>query len=110
MGIMLHDAMVIVAYERVEIERARKMARKFCIPGTVTECSPRISNGLRSFAVLPDGSKEGWETSTEADDGREKLCAWLAEQNRKGPIYEWVEVRFGPDIENAEATQGGFVR
>lgn len=60
------------------------------------------SNGERSFLVGPDGGNEGWRTSDEGDERRDRFVAWLRTRGEE-PGYErmflggWCEVAFGDD-------------
>lgn len=46
-------------------------------------------NGLRSFLIVPDGSKEGWEESREGDNRRELWKIWARETYGKRVDYAW---------------------
>jgi len=52
-----------------------------------------------SFAVFPDGSKEGWPESNEGDTKREMFRAYLNRQRwRDGSSpLDWAEVQYGDD-------------
>jgi hypothetical protein len=65
-----------------------------------------VINGYWSFAVFPDGSKEGWEASTEGDTGRAAFIAWLDAQRYSdgSSPFNWVEVQYGDDEEITEVT------
>lgn len=54
-------------------------------------------NGKHSFAVMPDGSKEGWDESDAGDALRERIITRLGEDNYEDDSspWEWVEVGFG---------------
>jgi hypothetical protein len=51
-----------------------------------------ITNGDASFAFLPDGSKEGWDTSDEGDAHRAAFIALCRKY-----LVDFVCVRFGGD-------------
>lgn len=56
-------------------------------------------NGVRSFFVAPDGSKEGWDTSDIGDARRAEFVRWLEAQRYEdcsSPL-NWVEVQYGDD-------------
>lgn len=56
-------------------------------------------NGWWTFAVFPDGSKEGWPDSGHGDKARSQFMEWL-ESQRHGDgssPYDWVEVQYGDD-------------
>ena len=54
--------------------------------------TPVMANGGRSFAFMPDGSKEGWDTSDVGDSIRDALIALATERG-----MDFIEVRFGGD-------------
>ena len=58
----------------------------------VSDLTPAAVNGYQSFAVFPDGSKEGWWTSAEGDRCRAELIAYL-----KSEGVDFAHVRFGGD-------------
>jgi hypothetical protein len=56
------------------------------------------ANGDYVVAFLPDGSKEGWETSDEGDCIRAELAAMFNFRYEDGSTpFNVVEVRFGGD-------------
>lgn len=57
------------------------------------------TNGVKSFLVAWDGSKEGWETSNDADAGRARFVTWLRLQEYEdhSSPYDWVELQYGGD-------------
>ena len=61
-------------------------------------------NNYRSFAIVPDGSKEGWPESDEGDEGRDRFIEWLDTQRYDdgSPRQRWVEVQFGDDDEETK--------
>jgi hypothetical protein len=64
-----------------------------------------MTNDERSFYIAWDGSKEGWETSDEADSARGEFVEWLRAQryhDGSSPLG-WVEVQFGGDDREAVA-------
>jgi len=54
-------------------------------------------NRNQSFALLPDGSKEGWSESDAGDALRDRVVARLEEDNYEdgSSPWDWVEVGFG---------------
>lgn len=50
-------------------------------------------NMTKCYVFLPDGSKEGWATSYEGDEWREKFCALF-----NGSPDDVVAIRFGGDF------------
>lgn len=51
-------------------------------------------NGVMSFFIAPDGSKEGWGTSTEGDQARQQFISWVRAHTE---WVDWVLVEFGQD-------------
>lgn len=56
-----------------------------------------VNDGDSYFLFAPDGSKEGWDTSDEADDWREKFIDLFKVHDDGSPLYDVVAVRFGGD-------------
>lgn len=109
MGIVIHHAFVVTASYRQEADEgngghwadvAHAEATRL-LGDLVTPVIDGGLNNVRSFAVLPDGSKEGWAESDEVEAGRARLGDWL-----RGQAYEdgssplsWVLVEWGPDTD-----------
>jgi len=64
------DAEAIAAIDKLRDEMSGEEEVPNCIVGPVYGI-----NGYTSFAFLPDGSKEGWESSDLADTYRERFVA-----------------------------------
>jgi hypothetical protein len=61
----------------------------------ITKIHSGLANSQYSFAVLPDGSKEGWSTSDAVDNAINKLLTWI---NENKDIYcEYVYIAFSGD-------------
>lgn len=95
MGYYAHHAIVVTGGKE-EIEQAHDLAVLICELGgpTVTPPLSARANGFASFAILPDGSKEGWECSARGDECRQRFITGLRES---GIRVDFVEVRFGGD-------------
>jgi hypothetical protein len=66
----------------------------------VSELSPKMTNGYRSFAIFPDGSKEGWDTSDELESKRDAFIRWLYQNCTDSTGCLWVDYvyfQFGDD-------------
>lgn len=77
----------------------------------LTPLAPYIVNGGASFAVLPDGSKEGWGDSDNGDSARDRIAEWLDAQayDDGSNVYDWVELSFpGDDSRDAVVTRHGL--
>lgn len=97
MGYMKHHAIVVTTWG--DITAAHKRAQFLCGEYVTPVMGPFV-NGYTSFAVVPDGSKEGWEESERGDLGRDSLIEWLRDHdgnNDGDTYYRWVEVQFGDD-------------
>lgn len=98
MGYIRHDlACIVVSEEKVpEIESWREClsadAARFVVGPVVGV------NGYVSYAVLPDGSKEGWGTSNDLDGVRDMLLGF-AKSGRWSD--DGIQVRFGGDDPDA---------
>lgn len=58
-------------------------------------------NDVRSFAILPDGSKPGWDVSNDLDALRLQFLDWMRAQcyrDLSSPLT-WVEVGYGGDYD-----------
>ncbi len=84
-----HHAIIVTSMFDDEIEAAHHKAKAVCL--IVTDIHSGVSNGWRSFAVLPDGSKENWGPSDEFDRRRQHFLTWLEEQ----ACVHYAEVSFG---------------
>lgn len=95
MGYMRHHAIVVTTWSADRIQAAHAEAQRLgCI---VTGLSPLAINGYQSFLIAPDGSKEGWDTSTKGDAQRDQFIEWIdrhAYEDGSNP-YDWAEVQFG---------------
>lgn len=57
-----------------------------------------ITNDYWTFAFLPDGSKEGWDTSDRGDEYREQFEDLFSFRYEDGSSpFDVVHVRFGDD-------------
>lgn len=107
MGYMRHHAIVVtgIEYDQPETVQDIRVARAQCeniVKGScvrVSEVTPKVMNGYRSFLVAPDGSKEGWSDSKEGDDVRCKIISFLnsTRYSDGSSSLGWVEVQFDDD-------------
>ena len=107
MGYMRHHGILVTSWNDEFIEQVHAKALEiFDLPNNQTESyelvsavTPAVMNGYRSFAVFPDGSKEGWETSDEYEIRREQFIAYLKTrvyEDGSGPL-SWVLIQYGDD-------------
>ena len=92
MGYIMDHTIVVVGGEKA-LRRARHAAIDAgCI--VVSKVTGPGSNSTYSLLIGTDGSKEGWETSNEGDEARDKFVKWL---KRNNTIDTWYEVEFPED-------------
>lgn len=106
-----HHAILITTRHRKFIEELRLKAKEFFLKGMqaktghslVGEITPSIIGDFYTMVIFPDGSKEGYETSEEADNIRGKIIASIKELNQKAGNQElsFVEISYGSDTEPA---------
>lgn len=130
MGPMRHHAMIVTTHRREYSLDAYKTALEIFgddeeldqgdrfTPTSSGEFLPLVSpiadsvtNGYSSFAIFPDGSKEGWEESNRGDKRRATLQDWLRSP-RHGydeSMFEWVEVIDGDDAGEESISAGSFI-
>jgi hypothetical protein len=102
MGYMAHNAIIVTSWQEKGTEAAHGLAVGIFPKDQVSPLSDTVTNGYRTFAIFPDGSKEGWEDSNEGDKNRDAFMAALDKFWEKGLWVDVVEVRFGGDLENPE--------
>lgn len=100
MGYMRHHAFLVTTFDQGRAQAAHEKAMGI-FGQLVSELNESIVNGYYSFAIFPDGSKEGWGTSDQGDEGRALFRNWLELQRYEdysSPYdWVWVEVQYGDD-------------
>lgn len=69
-----------------------------------------VTNGYYTYALLPDGSKEGWDTSDLGNEIRQRFLDLFPERYEDGSSRHcWVHVAYGRDhrIEVGDTIEGG---
>lgn len=107
MGYMRNHAIVVSSWQAEGIEAAHAAAKAIfgkerepfgaTFDRLVSPIIDGMTNGVRSFFIAPDGSKEGWEPSDDGDACRAEFVAWLRDAETRSLRLEWVEVQFGDD-------------
>lgn len=94
---MRHHAIIVTSWDEEAITRAWAESRRSGCD--VSDIVLGAMNGYRSFLVVPDGSKEGWEHSDIGDANRARLIDWLDAQREVdgSSRFDWVEVQYGDD-------------
>ena len=100
MGFLYHNAIIVLTYSRERAEAAyAKAFELFDGLAPVTAIAETPVNSDFTFAILPDGSKEGWEPSERGDAARDAMKAWFKEQCFEDGScpFNWIEIGFGED-------------
>lgn len=96
MGYMRHHGLLVTGSAK-HISKAKDEAVRLGMSVSAIHSAP--INDYDSFAVFPDGSKEGWNESDLGDAQRFAFKAYLHRQrwsDGSSPL-DWVEVFFGDD-------------
>jgi hypothetical protein len=94
MGYDRHHGMMVTGFREGQIVKAHAEAERIGL-----QVSPMVTsavNGWVSFAVFPDGSKEGWTDSDAGETRRAEFIAWLV-TNRHECWVDWVLFQYGDD-------------
>lgn len=102
MGYMRHHAIVVTGCDDLPsrpglMSEAHKKATGLFNGAMVSMLSIPTTNSYQSFAVFPDGSKEGWFESEDGNKARNTFIKFLKSlqyYDRSSPL-DWVEVQFG---------------
>lgn len=97
MGVIAHHTIIVTGCYGDWLARAHAQALDLFDEDQVSPVSKAVTNGYQSFAVFPDGSKEGWAESDYGDEERGEFVAWLERQkysDGSSPLA-WVEVNYG---------------
>ena len=98
MGVMNHNAVIVTTWSddranelQAWIDEQNDRDRELIVR------AGSWVNGNHSFAVLPDGSKEGWSDSDEGDALRDRFIERLSQDDYEdgSSPWDWVEVGFG---------------
>ena len=97
MGHVRHHAIVVTSWDDTKLQAAHAHAKSLGM--AVTDIVEAPVNGYATFAVTPDGSKEGWSASDVGDNQRAEFRSYL---NGLGWRLEWFEAMYGNDDGYAE--------
>ena len=107
MGYMRYHAIVVSSWNDTLLHEARAEAvRIFAVLnaefGSAPAQPPSLimpssTNGIGTFLVPPDGSKEGWPESDAGNKRRDEFVAWLNSKvyDDGSTSLRWVEVQYG---------------
>lgn len=79
MGYIKHNSIIVSSWDDEKLLLAHKKAQE-TFGSLTTLIHEYIINSGGSFAVLPDGSKEGWTESDAMDEKRKDFIKFLDEQ------------------------------
>ena len=101
MGYIRHDAIVVTSWNREVLELAATQARFLGLE--VIGPSAKVTNGISTFLVCPDGSKEGWDESEEFEDRRARFLEYLngKRYEDRSSCLSWVALAYGSDDRDA---------
>lgn len=103
MGRIVHDAMVVTTSDirpggLPDMDAFRASLPEALRPLVVGPISAPL-NGYVSYAFLPDGSKEGWGASNEADECRQRFADLFNHHYSDGSTHDdAVAISFGGDL------------
>jgi hypothetical protein len=95
MGYIKHDAVIALLYEEPHpLQELQAFLDALPEPFRRYFLGPvEGRNGMLTFVVTPDGSKEGWEHSEQMDRLRSQFIGIV----KKARYHELVHLRFGGD-------------
>jgi hypothetical protein len=98
-GYIRHNTIVVTSWNEKLLEEAAAYALSLGLQ--VLGPSDLAMNRYRTLCIAPDGSKEGWATSDNADDHRRLFREWLRAQTYGdgSTALEWFEAAYGNDDE-----------
>lgn len=97
MGYTVHHTISVTSWNPDLLREAHAFAAATGAP--VSTIVDGAINGVASFLVAPDGSKEGWEESAVGDARREQIKAWLSSKAYEdgSTALKWFEVEHPED-------------
>jgi hypothetical protein len=93
MGYYNHHAIIVTSWDPEDVAKAHALALETFPPQIVTPIMGAVANGGASFAIVPDGSKEGWAASDVQDAKRAAFMDALDTGDTR-PFVDAVEVSF----------------
>lgn len=89
---MSHHAIIVTSCNDALLHEAYLKAIeifKFQVSGVVES----LANGYYSFFIAPDGGADGWVTSEEGDENRDKYISLLS--SGQYAALKWIEIKYG---------------
>ena len=100
MGYIRHHAIAVTTFSEEYINSAHKKASEIFTISKVSEILPSGINGYYSFFIAPDGSKELWPTSIQADEQRAAFIDWIKYES--DDCVRYCEFFYGDDEDKSE--------
>jgi hypothetical protein len=102
MGYIKHHAIIVTSDSDIDIAYHKAIE----CGNIVTNITDSHTNRYSTFVVIPDGSKEGWQTSIDHDYARNEFIEWLKQDSHEYGYnrFEWAELTYGSDDESADIT------
>jgi hypothetical protein len=99
MGYLRHECLIVSSDDADAVLRVQTAACSIFdeqgmgrLVGGLTQ---HLTNGGAAFLISPDGSKEGWGQSNDAEAARNELIEWL--RSGEAPFVNWALVLIGGD-------------
>ena len=97
MGYTVHHTISVTSWNPDHLREAHTFA--VSVGASVSAIVDGAINGVATFVVAPDGSKEGWEASAAGDAQRQSIKAWLRSKTYGdgSTALRWFEVEHPED-------------
>jgi hypothetical protein len=101
MGHIRNETMVISGWDAKRVLKAHAAASaifdEYRMARLVSGLVQHITNGGAAFFISPDGSKENWDSSNQADAARKELIEWLKSPDNENLYLDWALIVLGGD-------------
>lgn len=98
MGIIQHNAVLATTWDVKQYTKAYEWIRRLDLSSQKQFLiGVPLINGEVTIVLVPDGSKEGWNSSRDGDILRASFIQFLNEQkyDNGSSSWKWVEVAYG---------------
>jgi len=96
-GSDLHEDSLFNKDNYLTISIVHEKAKQIFPEKLVSDLQMSVMNAYKSFAIFPDGSKEGWSDSDEGENRRDAFIKWIQGDTRSRSFIDWVEIQYGDD-------------
>jgi hypothetical protein len=97
---MRHHGFLVTDWSEQDIQEVHKYALGLFGERMVTSLVGPAVNGYMTFAIGPDGSKEGWDESDDGNQRREEFKEFLHAHYKDEEGFfkvKWVEIQYADD-------------